>query len=173
MRVVFLDIDGVLQHERDEERHNHDLDQLQSHLAETYNDPRFLECNKYDLGAAYYDWDKDSVQRLRVLLRETSAVIVVSSAWRKQIDALQRLRTYFRVHGLEKYVVGVTPDLDDRAEEIREYIARHADIDGYVVIDDAHQDVLRESFPANFVHCTSGVFDDSDLAEALRIMSLV
>ena len=82
-KVIFLDIDGVLQPTSAQERFNHDMEALKVELAEKYQDDHFLELDKYDVAAVYYDWNKQAVERLRGLLWHCDAEIVLSSDWRQ------------------------------------------------------------------------------------------
>ena len=56
-RVIFLDIDGVLQPPSRQTRFKHDLEELRRSLAERFDDETYLSMDKYDLGAVYHDWD--------------------------------------------------------------------------------------------------------------------
>lgn len=67
--IIFLDIDGVLQPYNQRERFDHDLDKLVDYLCDKYNDPIYGEMDKYDVGAAYYDWDDVAVGILTKLIR--------------------------------------------------------------------------------------------------------
>jgi hypothetical protein len=95
--VIFLDIGGVLQSHGRQNRFRHDLDKLRQDLAAQYNNDEYLEMDQYDLGAVYYAWDKEAVERLRQLCLKTGAEIVISSDWRTY-SPLSRLKDYFRLH---------------------------------------------------------------------------
>ena len=57
MKIIFLDIDGVLQPGSARDRFNHDLELFkQEKIAEN---TAFAEVDRYDLGAVFYDWAKD------------------------------------------------------------------------------------------------------------------
>jgi len=104
--------------------------------------------DRYDVAAVYYDWDKEAVAQLKRVLDETGAKIVLSSNWRDPV--MNRMIDFFKLHGLEKYYVDDTPDLDYwdgkdqpcykgyryRTIEILEYLKAHPHIEGYVVVDD-------------------------------------
>ena len=71
MKVIFLDIDGVLQPYSFRDRFNHDLDKLQKELAVKYNDEAYLQMDKYDIGAVFYDWHQSRLEKedtLRLLM---------------------------------------------------------------------------------------------------------
>lgn len=81
--IIFLDIDGVLQPIGKQDRFNHDMDKLKIQLAAQYQDEEFLNMDKYDVAAVYYDWDKAAVERLRSLVKAADAEIIISSDWRR------------------------------------------------------------------------------------------
>ena len=117
MRVIFLDIDGV--------------------LNRTTN-------------ATHIRLDDDLVERLRGLVAETSAVLVLSTFWRH----FQEYITYaLHRHGIDaQAVVGRTPGTShasalsadsadagnsvNRATEIRTWLAAHPDVTHFVILDD-------------------------------------
>ena len=119
MKVVFLDIDGVL---------NSNLYDRQIRTATDGN----IDESRLDL--------------LKQLVEQTGAVIVLSSSWRKHWDmdpaggdAIGReLNTVFRKHGLK--IGGKTPCLasGERAEEIRTWLTEHkTEVESFVILDDA------------------------------------
>lgn len=64
------------------ERFDHDLGKLVDYLCDKYNDPIYGEMDKYDVGAAYYDWDDGAVGILTKLIRVTASYVVIHSDWR-------------------------------------------------------------------------------------------
>lgn len=134
MNVLFLDIDGVLQPYSFQDRFNHDLDELQKELAVKYNDEAYLQMDKYDLGAVFYDWYQPSLDLLKKVLDDNKCKIVVHSGWRigKNKGDMARL---LKLHGLDKYYIDdVGPE--EKPEAIKKYIATHPEITNYVVVDD-------------------------------------
>ena len=106
-KVVFLDIDGVLQPSM-QYRHEHikagHLDQLYIELKEKHGIDYSLY-DKYDVAATYWDWNKKSVALLREILDETNSQIVVSSDWRRKDFFVELLK----IHDLDGYYRGKTP----------------------------------------------------------------
>lgn len=136
MKLVFLDIDGVL--------NGHDWDEpAQSCLIR-----------------------RECIDHLSRIIRETDARLVISSAWRYMIlggDMTDRGFSYLlRTHGLiagglgGKVVVGhVGPDKDptnfiDRAEQIVAWLADHPEAEHVVCLDD--EDFGYSRFGLPFVH---------------------
>ncbi|MDR1179200.1 MAG: hypothetical protein LBK44_01740 [Spirochaetales bacterium] len=152
IKVVFLDIDGVLQPPDRQERFKHirEIADLYQKLTAEFG-VDYYQYDKYDVAAVYYDWDKESVSELKRILDTTKAKIVISSDWKK-FAGMKRVVDFLRIHGLADYVIGVTPDYDtdpqveqclvqqkvfeSRAAEILVYLARHPEITRYVALDD-------------------------------------
>ena len=151
-KVIFLDIDGVLQPTTAQERFNHDMDALKVELAEKYQDEHFLELDKYDVAAVYYDWDKTAVSRLYDLLWHCDAEIVLSSDWR-QTKTLEDMRTLMKIHHLDEYLTELVPETHQwswKYEDIPVYLSEHPKLTRYVVVDDMD---MEKYFRGKFVYC--------------------
>lgn len=154
--IVFLDIDGVLNHARW-------YAQLQPRLGTTKP----------------VDWiDPACVARLNRLCADTGAAIVVTSSWRTR---LEHTETVLREAGLTAPVVGATPDanpvsLDDplrthrgRAYEIQAWLRKHPRVRRYVILDDLK---LRRVRWSRFVRTDLAVgLTDADCAKARAILA--
>jgi len=107
-RVIFLDIDGVL----NSESFGHKLDAKHVQLG---HDPahrkRDTTCSCFALENQI---DDAAVGRLNRLVAQTSAKIVISSSWRKLFD-LSELVAILSAHGLVGEVIGMTPNAFDEA----------------------------------------------------------
>ena len=171
--VIFLDIDGVLQPPSKQTRFKHDLDELRRSLADTFDDATYLSMDKYDLGAVYYDWDSEAVERLRTLCTEFAADIVISSDWRRS-KPTPRLQALFRLHDLHHYVTDATKETGGpphyRAGEVKEYLESHPEIERFVIIDDGYREEFDELFPEQFVH-TGYRLEADDERRARQILS--
>lgn len=151
-RVVFLDIDGVLQPVNAQDRFKHDMEALKAELAEKYGDEHFLELNKYDVAAVYYDWNEDAVSSLRSILEDCDAEIVLSSDWR-QTKTLEDMRTLMKIHNLDKYLTDMVPETyrwSWKYEDIPAYLLEHPKLTRYVVVDDMY---MEKYFRGRFVKC--------------------
>ena len=149
------------------------MDELRRTLAAKYNNDEYLTMDKYDLAAVYYDWDPDAVERLRSLCETFNAEIVISSAWR-EYSPLSRLKDYFRIHDLDKYITGETPQKytfeRSRAGEVAIYLDDNPDIDKFVILDDSYVRYFETYFPEQFVHCRR-ILDEAEYAKAAAILS--
>ncbi len=114
MKVIFLDIDGVLN-------------------SRAYDRERTISDGNIDL---------TRLPLLSKIVERTGARIVMSSSWRihwdkasEACDAIgEELNETFISAGLEIY--DKTPVIGDRAKEISAWIKVHPEVDGYVILDD-------------------------------------
>lgn len=128
MKVIFLDIDGVLA------------------LDKEFFTNRTNFRNKYPEAMELrlpYPWNKGAVKVFNEILEQTGAEIILSSDWRLHWD-LEELDKIFKFNGVIKSPIDVTGKMkfkmssnleEDRIYQINTYKKEHP-IDGYVVIDD-------------------------------------
>ncbi len=167
--VVFLDIDGVLQPCSSQKRFDHDLIQTRADIAEKMGDSRYLELDKYDVAAVYYDWHKKAVENLRRLLEDCGAEIVISSDW-KRSKSLEQLKLLFGIHGLDSYITGMVPyDFHTlKKDEIGAYLEAHPGLNSYVVLDD----LSMEKYFRGHMVCTgyASFLTEDAVRKAARIL---
>lgn len=129
MKILFLDVDGV----------------MNSHRTAVgiggfgYMAKGILNMTDIEVRAAT-KWDPVAVGMLKRLLKETRCKVVVSSVWRKGAT-LKELRWLFQAYGLPKSaVIGKTGSHRSgfRGREIRQWFAdhRHLVIKDYLILDD-------------------------------------
>lgn len=138
MKLIFLDIDGVLNshdwYERRPSRGDRPIDEI----------------------------DPDAAARVQRLCDETGAQIVVSSTWRL-LYKLPRLREVLGAKGLRAPLIGVTPRLpqDERGAEIQLWLDKVPALRGWtvesmVILDDdfdmlhLHPWLVRTPFETGF-----------------------
>ena len=119
MKVIFLDVDGV----------------LNSHKY-------FAKTDVEEIGI-YTNLDKTKLGLLKKIIRKTKAKIVLSSSWRLSFDDNlipddylgQSLISALKNEGLA--IFGKTDDLqNDRYYEIKDWLQKHANVNDFVILDD-------------------------------------
>jgi hypothetical protein len=126
MKLIILDIDGVLATEEDSFKPNHDL--------------------------YAYPFDAKCVQIFNEILEITNAQIVLSSDWRLMYNNdLEMLDELFKFNGIIRSPIDVTPNLGrNRDEEIKNYFNKNSNrIKQFVILDDSDLRI----YPDNFVRC--------------------
>ena len=196
-KIVFLDIDGVLQPGYSQKRFDtisgengeSGMPKLYRYL-EYYFKIDYRKYNQYDVAAVYCDWDKIAVDLLKLTLSLTGAKIVLSSDWRR--EGFDRMKDFFTMHGLEKFYIDNTKDyndldisfveevktrykekngpdsyLDYRSIEILEWLSRNPDVKKWVAIDDMRLSGLGD----NFINTRSS-YTWEDAEKAIRLLSV-
>lgn len=125
MKVLFLDFDGVLSHG--------------AWLHSIRRPGRIsVDFNRY--------FDPAAIERVNVVLELTGASVVVSSSWRTG-RPLSALREWLGGQGFKGKIVGGTPNIGDRGEEIRRWLGSCTKpIEQYAVVDDEDVNVPRKHF---------------------------
>lgn len=121
-----------------------------------------------------YFIDIDCVEILSELCKKLNAKIVLSSTWRlgysncgKSSPQVEKLKKIFEMHNIE--LIGRTPKLDDRGEEIIKYIESH-NISRYLILDDDKRE-FPTIIPKNtyFTNSKYGL-TKNDMNEILKLM---
>lgn len=165
MKIIFLDIDGVLNN--------------QAHGIALH---KLVEEGKMSPKEFYDTWDlpyDDTTLPLKYIVDETGAKIVLSSSWRVLPAEVKRLSEKLKEYNLEimdKTCYGVSLDkaielgcdpsksyfrtqtyddgkrtiLSDRGIEISEWLSRHPEVESYVILDDEIEDI-KPFHPNNYV----------------------
>ena len=140
MKVIFLDIDGVLNSE-EFARWCHEFPDFVREGGSNWVDP-------------------NAVLMITSLCKDYNVKLVISSSWRMfdVQSTIDCFKNYRDLTPLCKYIVGVTPrNTDDRiwesrGEEIQQYLNEHPEIDNYVIVDDDND--MLESQKDHFVRCS-------------------
>lgn len=155
MKVIFLDIDGVMNCQEEM-------------LAMLKQNPK----NRSDVSLP----SPTKCKLLKQLVDETGAEIVLSSSWRLSLNAIQNIIDTFRPYGLRldgftqecvsqikfkgtKYE-NIEPKhthkgwedyyIEDRGAEIAYWLLKHQEVTNFVILDDESSDII-EWLPDNLV----------------------
>lgn len=148
MKLIFLDVDGVL------------------------NDHQFSE------RAGSCSITARCVRNFNLLLDATGAKIVLSSAWRYMVPGAMSLKGFeylLRTHGVVAgiEIVGATPrdeEVPTRGQQISEWIKANGEPEAYVVIDDMQFDIQDWGHPLVMTEGFDGL-KDADVRQAIRILN--
>lgn len=163
--VIFLDIDGVLRPFRPYRRVRTQKENIHIMLQKKYGDHRYQKLDEGILKNVYFDWSKEAIAALHTVLKETNAVIVLSSSWRL-FYSLSEMKLLLHLHDLDAFLSDKTENLGNRAEEIKQYLKQHREIKHYLVLDDIP---MEHEFP-NHALTTKEYFKKDQITKALAIL---
>lgn len=160
MKVIFLDIDGVLNSEK--------------FWTEISQSGRWIKAEKEgrnrDEQSALANIDRNAVDLLNRIVKETDAEIVISSTWKNDINLPYKLRYM----GLIKPYYGITPysNTRHRGTDIELWLDLYKEDNTeikYVILDD-DTDMLEEQMPF-FIHTDFRVgLTEQDVKKAIEIL---
>ena len=155
MKVIFLDIDGVLN---------------------AFNKNSKSRCGEYS------GIDKARVKLLSSLVAETGAILVLTSTWKyhwtSPYSSTNLYDTYLNRHLKNKgnlYITDKTREanLAQRGMGIKEYLSRHPEVDGWVVLDDEIFDDYQRRGIFPHLICINSKYgiQEEDVAAAVKILN--
>jgi hypothetical protein len=150
MVIIFLDIDGVLR------THGSDL-WWSNELGKDI--PPFHKRL----------FSKDAVENLNYIVALTGAKVVITSTWRIYYT-LDELINVFRERGFNGKIIGTTEILENRGDEIIDWLNNHK-IDNYVVIDDNISDVISKIPECKIAKCQSNLGLNDKIFE--RVLDII
>ena len=132
MKVIFLDIDGVIcvvGCNMDEAR-------------------KLVRCDA--TRKLYETLNKDCIAALNEIVNRSGAKVVISSSWRR-FDSLRTLKRKFKEAGFIGMIIDVTPVTTScnggtycyRGNEIQMWLNEHPEVEKFVIIDDETSDMLH------------------------------
>ncbi len=105
----------------------------------------FLDFNGVlDTNETMNEINPDNLQRLKRIVDETGAKIVITSSLKNNSlitghisKGLQKIIEEIEQPGIE--VIGLTPQARSREEEIKLYLSQHQEIENYCILDDDYE----------------------------------
>lgn len=156
MKAIFLDIDGVL------------------NCVETFMKNYEIWRNT---GKRPVDLDEEKIKYLSKIVKETNAIIVLSSAWRSGFTKVEEglipgesrdSKALFELllkHDITLYdKTGRNKDAN-RAEEIKDYLNQHQEIEEYLILDDECLS-LNDEMKKHYIETTFNSDKDNGLLES-------
>lgn len=152
-RIIFLDIDGV-------------LNSTQFRAENTNGEGVVVVNGAFDATAHI---DPQRVARLNRVIDATNAQVVLSSSWRK-LFGLERTQASLKAKGFAHQLADCTLRLpgEARSVEIETYLTAHGTPPAFVIFDDDAREV-GTGFGLNFIHVTDGL-EDEHVERACRIL---
>lgn len=176
MKVLFLDIDGVLKPYEYLNTLLNANDKIITYLSEKYQID-YHQYDKWDVLKTYYSWKKEAILRLKNILEITGAKIIISSEWRN-FNMPTKMHDLLIIHGLDKYYLDDNIYLSlcsnmhidyikKRVLEIQDSLIKY-NPKNYVIVDDMKE--LKIYFPNNFVE-TYNYLSEENEDECIKILN--
>ena len=128
VRVIFLDVDGVLN--------------SIGNTIRVVNKLRRRKMPIRSLSMYYVPFKRACLKNLARIVRRTGAKVVITSTWKTGKESLAVLRARLAEYGVPVY--DCTKMIGDRGAEIKEWLSEKRDVSGvrYVVLDDEINDIV-------------------------------
>lgn len=175
MKVLFLDIDGVL-------NSSNWFDYVQYCIKNDMRDRvlNFVEINDEHIKRKLSMIDDRAIANLNRIVEETGCKVVLSSSWRSSRESDNAFIEYiFKLKGFKYELYDVTPRIwvkefgTQRGEEIQLWMDKESEkneIESYVILDD-DSDMLPKQM-SNFIHVDGQVgLIDKDVFTAIEILN--
>jgi len=133
MKIIFLDIDGVLNDRQ------HIISVRKSGFGRAETQAQRLATLDETAEACGYEWERmiasECVRQLNRITQMTKAKIVISSSWRYFLSK-DELEDVLKRAGVEAPIVGViSKTCPIRVDAIREWLKEH-EVEAFVILDD-------------------------------------
>lgn len=175
MKVLFLDIDGVL---NSDNWFGYRLYCIKNNMYDRVLN--FIDTNDENTEHKLTMIDDRAIANLNRIVEETGCKVVLSSSWRSSQESENVFTQYIlKLKGFKYELYDVTPRLwhkefgTQRGEEIHSWINKESEkneIESYVILDD-DSDMLPEQMN-NFIHVDSNIgLTDKDVFTAIKILN--
>ena len=175
MKVLFLDIDGVLNSQNW-------FGYMQYCIKNNMYDRvlNFVDTNDENTEHKLTMIDNRAIANLNRIVEETGCKVVLSSSWRSFRESDNAFTEYIlKLKGFKYELYGVTPRIwvkefgTQRGEEIQLWMNKESEkneIESYVILDD-DSDMLPEQMN-NFIHVDSNIgLTYKDVCKAIKILN--
>ena len=176
MKVLFLDIDGVL---NSENWFAYRIYCVKNNMVNILMN--FVDTDDRNIKHKLTMLDDRAIANLNRIIEETGCKVVLSSSWRSSIESENIFtQNLLKLKGFKYEFYDVTPRLwfNDfsirRGEEIQLWMDKESEkneIESYVILDDDDSDMLPEQMN-NFIHVDGQVgLTDRDVFAAIEILN--
>lgn len=153
MKVIFLDIDGVLNTGR------YRKVQVKRGISDYYN--------------AQFNFDPICMRNLKEIVDKTGAKIVLSSTWRinQEDEYFNEFKLNLKQYDLFDSFISITPVLNSiRGDEIKEWLSNKNNVDEFIILDDEDDmgDLINRLIKCDEFYG----FNDEKKLEALKLFNL-
>ena len=184
MKVLFLDIDGVLNSENwfgyVQYCINNDMYNRVLNFVDIDNEHKYKYIDDERIKRKLNMIDDRAIANLNRIVEETGCKVVLSSSWRSSRESDNALTEYIlKLKGFKYELYGVTPRIwakefgTQRGEEIQVWMDKESEkneIESFVILDD-DSDMLPEQM-GNFIHVDGQVgLVDKDVFKAIEILN--
>lgn len=166
MKVVFLDIDGVLYPCFSRRTNCFHAEAVRHRLHEDGISTEGI--SDWDVCSVACGFQRDAVERLRMLCDRSGARIVLETSW-KCMRNLEEMKLLFSLWKLDDYIEDMTDNKEMFFKEgaIQRYLDAHPAVENYVILDDIS---MLKTFLNNDV-VTPDIFDEESYRQALHILN--
>ena len=182
-KVLFLDIDGVMQPDQQAILRSSDgslltfdhrfslsgeeREALPAKLADELGIAQLKEIDPWDVAAVYLDWHPEAVRNLKEIL-SCGVEIVLSTGWR-DTNSFENLKALFSIHGLGEYITDICQGggslFLSKRKAIELYLEEHPDLHHYVIVDDEN---LLEYFPGHCIYVNNRAYMDTHVKNQIK-----
>lgn len=178
-KVIFLDIDGVIaptfegefysqRKEFDDKQPDYDESVYKEKAAAYAKESGMSEIHPYDYYTIETAWDRSCIQKVKEVMEKTDSVYVLESSWTNAYYTPERMKPVMTLAKMEERYSGIAPGRR-KNEGIDEYLAKHDDIERFIIIDDDDSWYFSDNYGMYFVR-THHLINDQDCMVAADLL---